>query len=33
MIVLLCNNFSIEVEEKNFTLKQKYTNKKTGEPV
>ena len=30
MIIKLKHNFFIEVDEKNFTLKSEYTNKKTG---
>lgn len=33
MIIVLLNDWFIEVDEKNYTLKQKCTNKKTGEPV
>lgn len=30
MIIKLKHNFFIDVDEKNFTLKSEYTNKKTG---
>lgn len=32
MKIILPYNFSIDVDEKNYTLKQTYPNKKTGEP-
>jgi hypothetical protein len=31
MIINLKHNFYIEVDERNYTLKRTYTNKKTGE--
>jgi hypothetical protein len=33
MVIWLLKDFFIEVEPKNYILKQKCTNKKTGEPV
>lgn len=33
MIIKLKNNFFIDVDDRNFTLKSEYTNQKTNEPA
>ena len=33
LTVTLCGDFFVEVDEKNFTLKEKYMKKKTDEPA